>query len=39
MDRSILESPSPPAFAGEVSFHAPRPVETLTEGMIEWSPA
>lgn len=37
MDRSILESPSPPAFAGGVGFHAPRPAETLTEGMIEWS--
>jgi len=37
MDPSVLESPSPSAFAGDDSFHAARPAETLAESMIEWS--
>lgn len=46
-DRSILESPSPPAFAGDDSFHAssscfigrtwPSLAETSVESVIEWS--
>jgi len=29
MDHSVLESPPPSAFAGDGSFHAARPAETL----------
>jgi len=37
MDRPVLESPPPSAFAADGSFHAARPAETLTGNMIEWS--
>jgi hypothetical protein len=37
MDRSALESPPPPAFTADGSFHAARPAETLTGSMIELS--
>lgn len=37
MDRPVLESPPPSAFAADGSFHAARPAETLTDSMIEWS--
>jgi hypothetical protein len=39
MDRPVLESPPPSAFAADGSFHAARPAETLTDSMIEWSSA
>jgi len=37
MDRSALESPPPPAFTADGSFHAARPAETLAGNMIELS--
>jgi len=37
MDRPVLESPPPSAFAADGSFHAARPAETLADDMIEWS--
>jgi hypothetical protein len=37
LDRSVLESPPPSAFADDDSFHAVRPAETLAASMIEWS--
>ena len=37
MDRPVLESPPPSAFAADGSFHAARPAETLADNMIEWS--
>jgi len=39
IDRLVLESLPPPAFAVDGSFHAARRAEALTDNMIEWSSA